>query len=146
MARGPVTGKAGRLRVARLAPVPANGRSANESRGHAAIINGRQRIADLLLFAKYGGRTEHSFQYPLDGYTEDTEKNRDLGITSENPVFHDQTIAKRKTPSHRAKTLRSPVAPSCGLRLCLMLYPRPILRPHNLSTIRFAEQDIQASC
>ena len=36
MARGPVTGEAGRLRVARLAPVPANGRSANESRRHAA--------------------------------------------------------------------------------------------------------------
>jgi len=37
MARGPVTGEAGRLRAARLAPVPANGRSANESRGHAAV-------------------------------------------------------------------------------------------------------------
>ena len=43
MARGPVTGEAGRLRVARLAPVPANGRSANESRGHAA---GSKNVAE----------------------------------------------------------------------------------------------------
>ena len=49
MARGLVTGVAGRLRAAHPSPVPADGRSANVSRGYAAAINCRQRIADLLL-------------------------------------------------------------------------------------------------
>jgi len=47
MARGHVTGEAGRLQVARLAPVPANGRSANESREHAAIADCRKGIPEL---------------------------------------------------------------------------------------------------
>src|ERR1035437_675143 len=53
MARGLVTGVAGRLRAARPSPVPADGRSANVSRGYAAIINWRQRISDLLRTSRY---------------------------------------------------------------------------------------------
>src|SRR3989337_1808097 len=49
MARGLVTGGAGRLRAARASPVPADGRSAKVSRGYAAASYRRQRIADLLL-------------------------------------------------------------------------------------------------
>jgi len=56
MARGHVTGKAGRLRAARLAPVPANGRSANESRGHAAkrANIGKGLPTYYFLFKRYG--------------------------------------------------------------------------------------------
>ena len=65
--------------------------------------------------------------------------------------FHDQARAKRRTPGHRAKMLRSFIEPP-PVRSALLfnvVSPRsraPILRQHPLSAIRFAGPDIQPSC